>query len=512
MNRRAVRLSQLKFRQQQQRGAALFVVLILSLIMASMMAVMSVNLMGHNKANRRSVNYDKALLNAETGVQRMITALAHGNDAVSWDMRNWSAAPASPETGFWLWQWQSIKDENGKEVGRYRIEIMPSGSNKKIMRLKASGMSFPRKDNGLAAEAVQRSFGVELRQLTLGDFAIATNYQLGGARINGGARIYGGLLTSGELHLDASSTGIFNEYVDLNTSQNFQGYPTPSASPEGEVFVYKDPSISGDPNGVVKLAAQATLGTADHPMQKIHVAEDSTAIDPGDGSLGTEGDGIIGNGESRAKGPKDHNLPDLQFPDASVGSNFMQDSFNAANDDNNQAVSLSDVTFGDTDFSIGLGPALEYDASTHTVTVNGPVYIKGNVTVNGPLKYAGHGGLFVEGDFVSRDGIEPADPSTYPQDNSMAFVCSGDMQLGESSGNSTKYAGFFFGNHSLTLQKAKIFGNIFGNTINLPTTGTRPDIYVNPDVMGSTGVKLPDFTQAEIVKDLWWEMNGAAAR
>jgi len=73
--------------------------------------------------------------------------------------------------------------------------------------------------------------------------------------------------------------------------------------------------------------------------------------------------------------------------------------------------------------------------------------------------------------------------------------------------------GLFFHNF---LPKIKyfnnIFGNIFGNTVNLPTNGTRPTIIVNPDVMGATGVSLPDFTRFQINKTLWWEFEGRDAR
>lgn len=498
-------------RNKNQRGAALFVVLLLGTVIAGLIGTMSLNIMGQNKDNRRSSSYEKAMLHAEIGVQRIITALAHENDAISWEMRKLTSAPSSPPTDFWLWQWQSISDENGNEIGRYRIEIMPLNSNKKIMYLKAIGIAFPRKDNGQPAESVRRSFGVELKQLTLGDFAIATNHQLGGARINGGARIHGGILTSGELHLDASSTGIFNDYVDLDSNQNFDTYNAPSESPDGEVFVYKDPNITVGNNGMVKLASQASMGTADKPMQKIHIAEDSLVADPGNGNPGTEGDGIIGNGEERAKGLKDHKLPDIQFPDASENSSFMK-ARKADAQVNGQAIYLGDISFGSTSFTIGQSPALSYDGSTGIISINGAVYIEGDVTVSGPLKYSGKGSLFIQGNFTATQSIEPIAPSLFPDQHAMGIVCSDDMELGQNSGSSSKYAGFFFGNNSISIKKAKVYGNVFGNTINLPTTGTRPDIYVHPEVMGATNVELPDFNQAEIIKNLWWEMNGTAAR
>ncbi len=501
-----------KIPKRSQSGVALFSALILVLVMGALVTTMAISFTGQNKFNQRSWKYEKSLMMAETGVQRVITGLAHENDAITWDMKNLSVIPSSPPSGFWLWSWQSIKNEQGKEIGRYRIEIMPGNTNKKRMRLKAYGMAFEHKKDGTPTESVQRAIGVELRQISLGDFAIASNHQLGGARINGGARIYGGILTGGELHLDSSSTGVFNDYLDIQDNQNFSGYTTPATAPEAEIFVYKDPNLpAGANNGTIKLASQAALGTSTQPMKKIHTAETSTSIDPGNGDAITVGDGIIGQGEGRAKGPRDHRLPDLQFPDASSGSGFMNARQLEAQQNGN-AVYNGDLVFGSTSFTIGDGPALTYDGATGALTINGPVLINGNVQMTKAIQYDGKGGLFVDGNVASNRGIEPATPAGYPDQHALGLVATGDMQLGSNSGSSTKYAGFFFGNRSLNLQKAKIFGNVFGNTINLPTTGTRPDIYVHPDVMASTGVTLPDFNQAEIVKEMWWEMNGSAAR
>lgn len=501
------RLKQLR----SQRGAALFTVLMIAGLMSALVGLMAISFTGQNNFNRRNWKHDRALMTAEMGIQRAVTGLAHTNDGMSWNYKNLTAAPAAPPASFWLWQWQTIKNEQGVETGRYQIEILPSGSNHKLMRLKATAMVYDRIQNGKAEGVVQRAFGVELRQLTLGDFAIATNHQLGGARINGGARVYGGLLTSGEVHLDASSTGIYNEYVDLQTSQNFAGYGMPEDKPSGEVFVYKDPTLpAGASNGTIRLAAQATLGTAGDPMQGIHTAEDSTVQDPGDGSPGSEGDGILGQGQDRAKGPRDHKLPDIQFPDASSGSTFM-DAREIDAAANGNAVYTGDLEFGTTSFSIGSGPALSYDGTTGIITVSGPIFIKGNVKSDRPLRYSGKGGLFVDGDFTAREGVEPVDPAGYGSTHALGVVASDIMELGRHSGDSSHYAGFFFGNNTLKVEKAKIFGNLFGNTIQLPTAGTRPDIYVHPGVMAATGVELPDFVKAEIVRNLWWELSGSAA-
>ena len=478
--------------------------------MGAMVGLMAKNMTNQNSFNQRSWKQEKALMNAEYGVERLITALAHENDGITWAMKDVNSAPAIPPAGFWLWDWQSIKDDNGKEVGRYKVEMLPDPNSPKVMRIKATGMAFNQIKNGQPQDTVARSIGVNLKRITLGDFAIASNHQLGGARINGGARVYGGMLTSGNLSMDASSTGIFNDYTDLQDSQNFGNYTPPTESPNGEVFVYKDSSLpTNADNGVITLAAQATLGTSSAPMQGIHTAEDSLSVDPGNGGTGTDGDGILGNGQDNAKGTKDHKLPDIDFPDASAGSSFME----ARKTDaglNGSALYVGDITFGSTSFTIGTGPALSYNASTGVVDISGEVYIEGDVTAPNPLKYTGKGGLFIEGNFTAPKGIEPNSPADFPHNSALAIVSSGDMSLGQNSGQSSKYAGFFFGSQSLNVQKAKIFGNVFGNVVNLPTTGTRPDIYVHPALMESTGVELPDFINAQIMKDLWWEMNGAA--
>ncbi|MEZ0373255.1 MAG: hypothetical protein ACAI44_29455 [Candidatus Sericytochromatia bacterium] len=499
-------------KQKSQQGAALFTVLMLSVVMSALVGLMAVTFTGQNTFNRRSWKHDRALLVAEMGIQRAVTGLAHSNDTIRWDDKNLTAAPPSPPPGFWLWNWQIVKNDKGQEIGRYKVEMISSGNQKKIMRLKATALVYDRFENGKAVGGVQRAFGVELKQLTMGDFAIATNHQLGGARINGGARIYGGLLTGGEVHLDASSTGIFSDYVDLNTAQNFQGYAIPATVPDSNVFVYKDPSLpAGSRNGTIDLASQATLGTSDKPLQGIHTAEDRTSVDPGDGTAGTAGDGIIGQGETRAKGPRDHKLPEIQFPDASAGSSYMR-AREAEAVSNGNALYVGDLQFGATSFTIGSGPALSYDAGTGNITVSGPVFIRGNVRADRHVTYAGKGGLFVEGSVVSTEGIEPVNPAGYSSQHALALVSSGNMELGRtSSGDSTRYAGFFYSNATLKVEKAKIFGNLFGTSIQLPTSGTRPDIYVNPEVMAATGVELPDFINAEIIKNLWWEMTGSAA-
>ncbi|PIQ24580.1 hypothetical protein COW36_11220 [bacterium (Candidatus Blackallbacteria) CG17_big_fil_post_rev_8_21_14_2_50_48_46] len=490
-----------------QKGSALLPVMILVVVMSALMGAMAMKITGHVKVNQRTVLSEKALMIAEAGIQRALTGLTWQNDNMSWELKDLTQRPANAPESFWLWKWQTVKDSKGLPIGRYWLEILPAESNRRLMRIKAIGQIFADRQGGTSGREVQRTLGVEFRQVSLGDFAIASNHQLGGTRINGGARIHGGIFTAGKLHLDASSTGIYNDYTDLNDNQNFQGYSLPVTPPEAEVFVYKDPLSADMENGVVKLAAQADLGTSANPMQAIHVQENSNIIDPGTGMTGTAGDGIIGQGQEKAKGKKDHTLPSVSFPDASVNSSFMNARKNEAQNNGN-AIYTGDLVLGNSDFSLGSGPALSYNASTHELVLQGTVYIIGNLSIPQSVSYTGKGALFVEGNVQAPEGLEPKDSSNFPNTEALGLVCSGNMELGRNSGDSSRYAGFFFGNQSITVQKAKIYGNIFGNTVNLPTTGTRPDIYVHPDLMGSIGVALPDFSKAEILRNKWWEMKG----
>lgn len=506
-------------KQKQQEGIALFSALILSVIAGAMVTTMVISFTGQNKSSQRSRTYEKSLMVSDMGIQRFLTGLAHDNDGISWSRVNGLTEPPSPlPNGFWLWQWHSVKDVDGKEVGRYRVELLPengANANRRI-RLKAYGMAFTHLENGVPQNKTERAVGVVLERNSLGDFALASNHELGGARINGGSSIHGGILTGGELHLDSSSTGIYNDYGELENPETggkkrsiFSGYNKPGDSPNAEVFVYKDENSSSSNNGMIKLAAQADLGSGEKPLKGIHTGESSTTKDPGDGGSDIAGDGIIGNGAGNHNGAKsDHNLPNITFPDASMNSEFMNDRRADAGSDVYQA---SQLDFSG-DFNLG---KISYDKSSNTLSIspNGStIYIEGDLNFPGPIKYEGKGGLFVEGNVSAGDGIVPVDPSKYPSDHALGITCTGDMNLGKQSGSSTEYAGFFFGNNSINIKKANIFGNIFGNTVNLPTNGTRPTIIVNPDVMGATGVSLPDFTRFQINKTLWWEFEGRDAR
>lgn len=505
-------------KQKHQEGMALFSALILSVIAGAMMTTMVISFTSQNKSNTHSQTYEKSIMVADIGIQRFITGLTHENDGLKWDtVYGITDVPDSPPNGFWLWEWHPVKDANDKEIGEYRLEMLPIGSgdgNRKI-RIKAYGRAYTHKEGSTPKNLSQRAVGLELERSSLADFAIASNHQLGGARINGGSTIHGGILTGGELHLDSSSTGIYNDYGELEQSESggkkrgmFSGYNKPGSPPDAEVFVYRDESAATANNGMIKLASQAGFGTSDNPLKGVHTAESSTVKDPGNNSGDTAGDGIIGNGaENHHNAKRDHKLPNVTFPDASQGSEFMTERAADAN---------STLNAADLDFSKSFVKGnLSYNKGTQTLTIspNGSsVYITGNVNFPGQIKYAGKGGLFIEGNFTADSGIEPVDKSKYPSEHALGITCTGDMMLGKGSGSSTEYAGFFFGNKSLSIEKANIYGNIFGNVVNLPTTGTRPTIIVHPEVMGATGVTLPDFTNYQLNKNLWWEFEGREAR
>lgn len=507
-------------KQHHQEGMALFSALILSVIAGAMMTTMVISFTGQNKANTHSKTYDNAMMMAEVGIQRFVTGLTHENDGIKWStVQGITAPPNSPPNGFWLWQWHPVKDANGNEIGQYRLEMLPmgAGNNGRKIRVKAYGQAYTHKVGSQPRNLSQRAIGVEFEQSSLADFAIASNHQLGGARINGGSTIHGGILTGGELHLDSSSTGIYNDYGELDEPETggkkrsmFSGYNKPgnAPTPDAEVFIYKDDTATTTNNGMVKLASQAGFGTASSPLKAVHTAEDSTVKDPGGGGGDTAGDGIIGNGAGNHHNAKrDHKMPNVTFPDASLGSEFMTE--RAAEADS--TLNASDLNFA-TSFTKG---NLSYNKATKTLTISpdgSSVYITGNVSFPNEIKYSGKGGLFIEGNFTSEYGIEPVDKSKYPSDHALGITCTGDMKLGKGSGSSTEYAGFFFGNKSIGIEKANVYGNIFGNVVNLPTTGTRPTIIVHPEVMGETGVTLPDFTYPQLNKNLWWEFEGRDSR
>lgn len=507
-------------KQNNQEGMALFSALILSVIAGAMMTTMVISFTGQNKSNTHSQTYEKSMMVADIGIQRFITGLTHENDGLKWStVQGITEVPNSPPNGFWLWEWHPVKDANDQEIGEYRLEMLPvSGSdNGRKIRIKAYGRSFTHKEGSKKKNLSQRAIGLELERNSMADFAIASNHQLGGARINGGSTIHGGLLTGGELHLDSSSTGIFNDYGELEEPETggkkrsmFSGYNKPgnSPTPDAEVFVYRDETSTTANNGMIKLASQAGFGTAEKPLKGVHTAEESTVKDPGNGSGDTAGDGIIGNGaENHHDAKRDHKLPNVTFPDASLGSEFMTERAAEAN---------SKINASDLDFSTSFVKGnLSYNKTTKVLTISpdsSSVYITGNVNFPNQIKYSGKGGLFIEGNFTAANGIEPVDKSKYPSEHALGITCTGDMKLGTGGGSTTEYAGFFFGNNSLSIEKANVYGNIFGNVVNMPTTGTRPTVIVHPEVMGETGVTLPDFTEFQLSKNLWWEFEGRDAR
>lgn len=506
-------------KQTHQEGVALFSALILSVVAGALMTTMVISFTGQNKANQHSQTYEKSLMVADIGIQRFITGLAHEDDGISWSRVNgMTSKPGTPPNGFWLWEWHKVKDAEGKEVGKYRVELMPvtgADANRKL-RLKAYGVSYTHFEGNEPKNVTQRAVGLELERNSLGDFAIASNHELGGARINGGSTIHGGILTGGELSLDSSSTGIYNDYGELETPESggkkrsmFSGYDRPTKDPNAEVFVYRDESSASANNGMINLASKAGFGSATNPLKGVHTANDSTALDPGDGGMDEAGDGLIGNGAGNHHNAKrDHKLPNLTFPDASMGSDFMAD---RKVDAGSNVFNASALDFSK-DFNLGV---LKYDKSKNLLEINpdsSTVYITGDITLPGPIEYKGKGGLFIEGNFTAPDGFVPEDPSKFPSEHALGVTCTGDMSLGQKSGSSTEYAGFFFGNNSINIQKANVYGNIFGNVVNMPTTGTRPTIIVHPEVMGETGVQLPEFTRFLLKKNLWWEYEGRDAR
>lgn len=495
----------------RQQGAALTVVLLLSALISLIVGGIVFSVTSQGTFNRHSMKYEKALWISETGIQRAMSGLKNSNDKMSWTMSMATPVPVS-SGGYWMKQWIAVHDENGKEIGAYWTELMERTRSR--MRLKVKGKVYDTKDSsGNELGAIERVIGVELSRFTIGNFAIASNHQMGGTHINGGARVYGGVFTSGKFNLDSSSTGIYNKYQDLGTVQNFENYPTPSDSPDAELFIYKDAlSIPApNPNGVADIN-NSDVGTTDAPLKGLHTQEDSTTVDPGDPSNPrTVGDGVIGNGSNTIAEPtkQDHKMPKVNFPDASANSTFMQERKTEAIANGNSFFT-GNVTLGAANVSIGTG--MVYDATTKNIAINGSVYIKGNLTIENEVTFTGKGSIYVEGDISASGGVEPKVKADYPAVAALGLVASNNITLDEGTGSSGRFAGFFFGNNNIEVHKCKIFGNIFGGTVNLPTTGTRPDIYVHPILMDEIGVPLPDFTQAVVYKTNWWEMSGDAKK
>lgn len=508
---------------KSQKGAALVMVLQLTVVGALMMGGVAYLATSQTKFNARTLLSERALWMAETGTQRFMAGLKNENDCINWALSS-SNLNASC-TGYWLNTWIPVRDDRGKTIGEYRVSFLPS-QLPHLKRIKSEGKTYSAKSGDVEVNSLKRVIGAELTRFSLDNFAIASNNQLGGARINGGARIHGGIFTSGRLGLDASSTGIYNDYNDLQDSQNFQGYNTPGVAPRAEVYVYKDNSADSavTPNGGIELASQADLGTNTSAMQAIHTH--SEVDDPGTGTPpapSTVGDSIVGNGEDTKvfADKKDHQLPDINFPDASANSAYLNARLAEAQANGcvrGSALAPSPLILGNSTVVApaggGCGSKFTYTVSggTRVLHISGPVFIYGDVFLNGPIVYTGQGAMFVLGNVMGEKGLEPQVKSDYPEHAALGIVASGDLSLTEGSGSSVKYAGSFFGNKSINIEKCKVFGNIFGGTVNLPTTGTRPDIYVQPEVRAKVGVPMPDFSNNRVIKNAWWEMHSQALK
>lgn len=501
-----------------QKGAALVMVLQLTVVGALMVGGIAFLVTSQNQFNSRTLRSERALWMAETGTQRFLAGFRNQNDCITKDI---SATNLNTScNGYWLNSWIPVRDENSKTIGEYRITMLPGDQSSSVKRIKSEGKVYISKSGTTEIGVAKRVIGAQLERFSLDNFAIASNNQLGGARINGGAKIHGGIFTSGRLGLDSSSTGIYNDYSDLNDAQNFPatisgnpGYSIPAIAPRAEVYVYKDNITNPPPtpNGGIEIASQSKLGTNTDPMKAIHT--DASVVDPGTGAnppLVTVGDGVVGNGEDTQvhADKRDHELPTVTFPDASAGSTYMEERRVEAAANGCQIT--GPVTLDGSDYS---GCAnFTYSATNKLITISGPVYITGDLTLQGPIKYVGRGAVFVIGDILAVKGIEPNVPADYPQNAALGLIASSDMSLTEGNGSSVRYAGSFFGNDTLTIEQCKVFGNIFGGTVNLPTTSTRPDIYVHPEVRAKTGVPMPDFPNSKITKAQWWEMHSDAAK
>ncbi|MBT9545479.1 MAG: hypothetical protein IV090_08825 [Candidatus Sericytochromatia bacterium] len=503
---------------RHEKGAALVMVLQLTVVGALMVGGIAFLVTSQTQHNFRTLRSEKALWVAETGVQRFMAGFRNDNDCVTKTISENNLNNTC--TGYWLNNWIPVHDENNKVIGEYRVSMLPGNIPAKKI-IKSEGKVYASKNGSTEINMVKRVVGAQLERFSLDNFAIASNNQLGGARINGGARIHGGIFTSGRLGLDAASTGIYNDYNDLNDNQNFQGYPAPVVAPRAEVFVYKDNQANPPPtpNGGVEIAAQADLGTSTNPLKGLHT--DSSVVDPGTGGNPdplTVGDSVVGNGEDTQvyADKRDHELPAVNFPDASASSQYMADRLAEAQ--TNGCVRNSPLVLDNTTVAApggaGCGSKFTYTVSGNTrlLHIQGPVFIYGNVTMNGLIQYTGQGAIFVIGSVTAVKGLEPLVPSDYPNNAALGIVASDDLSLTEGNGSSVKYAGSFFGNRNLNIEMCKIFGNIFGGKVNLPTTGTRPDVYVHPEVRSKVGVPMPDFENSTVTKAEWWEMYGRAAK
>ncbi len=152
-----------------------YLAILLSFLMVTMASTLAIAF-SENEHSECEWQCEQSLKIAEIGVQRVITGLSSGNDALLWQMKNLKSPPQPRPNGFWLWTWQTVRDASGNPIGQYRIEInsdrnMPS----KQMRLKAYGRVFgPRIDAQVQLSAYQL-IQVSLSQTSLSDFAVSTH-------------------------------------------------------------------------------------------------------------------------------------------------------------------------------------------------------------------------------------------------------------------------------------------------------------------------------------------------
>ncbi|PKL79145.1 MAG: hypothetical protein CVV27_02255 [Candidatus Melainabacteria bacterium HGW-Melainabacteria-1] len=497
-------------------------VLQISVMVALAIAGMTIIMTSQHKHNAQNKRFERSLWVAESGIQRVISGLRHNNDGVSWGM---ATTVPSPKGFYWFGDWIALNDDQGKKIGEYMVDfINRAEATNQRLRLRVRAKSFV--ENGAEDQYVERVIGVDLTKWTLDNFAIASDNQLGGARINGGSEIHGGIFTSGQLHLDSASTGIYSDYSNLhNTSGGpgvFQGYTPPVVAPKAEVFVFEDPSYTGtECNGCVKVN-NSGLGTNSDPLTAIHTAENDTTIDPGvSGQPYTTGDGVVGNGEEDYVAEKiDHEMPEVEFPDTHKDSEFMQARLAEATANGNSVcggtslaptgmiLDAADVTCG-----TGLTYTAPSGGNDGRIAINGAVYVYGDLVIKGPVEYTGKGVIFVEGKSTLTGGLGPQVKADYPNDAAIGIVATDDMDISNGSGPDKNYAGSFYSNKALNLQKSNVFGNLFGReAVNMPTTGTRPTIYVHPLVRAQLGIPMPDFTRSIVTVSNWWEMSGTAAR
>src|SRR3990167_8629117 len=107
-----------------QQGAALVMVLQLTVVGALMMGGVAYLATSQTKFNARTLLSERALWMAETGTQRFMAGLKNENDCINWALSS-SNLNASC-TGYWLNTWIPVRDDRGKTIGEYRVSLLPS--------------------------------------------------------------------------------------------------------------------------------------------------------------------------------------------------------------------------------------------------------------------------------------------------------------------------------------------------------------------------------------------------